>query len=254
MFLKLFRSKKKAKPNYPVKIQLQFPKKDLIFEAFSPTEQYRLAGYGGEKYFLDRFTSALQKDDIVFDIGASVGLMTVHSAATVDEGKVVAFEPDPDTFKRLKHNVALNDLTNVTYVSWAASDMQGEVSLFSDGASGKAPSLREQTNRPGAPKGKVTVLTRTIDAAIISGELPLPTVLKIDIEGAEILCLRGALKLVSGELGDKPRLIFLELHPVFLPDFGSTADEVHNLILKQGYQVVWEEKRHDQIHFCYQIC
>lgn len=252
MFFNRLRFKKKIK--YPIKIKLELLEKKLFFEAFCPVEKFRIAEYGGEKFFLDHFVRALTRDDIVFDIGASVGLMTIHSAVSVDKGKVVAFEPDPETFNRLKHNVELNHLSNVAYAPWATSDVQGEVALFSDGASGFAPSLRKQTNRPGAPAGQIIIPTKTLDTAILNGEIPLPTVLKIDIEGAEILCLRGALKLLRGELGKKPRLIFLELHPVFLPDFNSNADEVHDLILNQGYQVVWEKKRDDQVHYCYQSC
>jgi FkbM family methyltransferase len=178
--------------------------------------------------------------------------MTVHSAVFAKQGKVIAFEPDPETRERLKHNVSLNNISNVVFVSWAVSDSAGEVSLFTDGASGYAPTLREQTNREGAPKNKVTVQTRTLDEEILAGNLPLPTVLKIDIEGAEVLCLRGAQKLLSGQLGQKPRLIFMELHPEFLPSFGSTGEEVHNFVLSHGYSVVWQEKRDAQIHYCYQ--
>jgi FkbM family methyltransferase len=252
MVLRWLRRKRKKEDKYPIMVKLKSLEKVLSFEVFSPVEKYRIAGYGGEKGFLEYFISTLKDDDVVFDIGASVGLMTVHSAAEVSNGKVVAFEPDPETFRRLKHNVELNNLTNVIYAPWATSDSQGEVALFSDGANGFAPSLREQTNRPGAPKGQVMVPTKVLDDVVAAGELPHPTVLKIDIEGAEILCLRGAIKLIKGELGTKPRLIFLELHPVFLPDFGSTPNEVHDLVLEQGYQVVWEEKRDDQIHYCYE--
>lgn len=249
---RLFAKQNNQTPNYPMKIELDSSRGKLHFEAFSPVEKFRIADYGDEKYFLDRFIEALKPNDIVFDIGASVGLVSIHAATFTDSGKVIAFEPDHETFERLKHNVSLNNLSNIEFVSWAVSDTQGKVILFSDGASGFAPTLREQKNRPGAPTNQVTVQTRTLDEAILSGDLPLPTVLKIDIEGAEVLCLRGASKLLRGELGDKPRLVFLELHPEFLPYFGSSRTEVHNFVLSKGYSVVWENECHGQIHYCYQ--
>jgi FkbM family methyltransferase len=193
--------------NFPVLIELTTSKGELRFEAFSPVENYRIANYGDEKFFVEKFTESLKTDDVIFDIGASVGLMTVHAAVFASQGQVIAFEPDPETMDRLQHNVSLNDLSNVVFIPWAVSDSQGEVSLFTDGASGYAPSLKEQTNREGAPKTQITIQTRTLDNEIISGNLPLPSVLKIDIEGAEILCLRGAKKLLAGELGEKPKLI-----------------------------------------------
>lgn len=238
--------------NFPISITLTTSKKKLRFEAFSPVENYRIANYGDEKFFVEKFTESLETDDVIFDVGASVGLMTVHAAVFANQGQVIAFEPDPETMERLKHNVSLNAISNVTFVSWAVSNLTGEASLFTNGASGYAPSLKEQTNREGAPKNKITVQTRTLDDEILASNLPLPTVLKIDIEGAEVLCLRGAQKLLSGQLGEKPRLIFLELHPEFLPSFGATGEEVHNFVLNHGYSVVWEQKRDAQIHYCYQ--
>ncbi|NJO52766.1 MAG: FkbM family methyltransferase [Leptolyngbyaceae cyanobacterium RM2_2_4] len=198
--------------SFPIQVNLKTKEGFLKFEAFSSVEHYRIAGYGGEKSFLDKFTSLLKNDDIVFDIGASVGLMTVHAAAYAKEGKVIAFEPDPETMERLKHNVSLNKgVSSVMFLPWAASDRSEDVILFTDGASGCAPTLREQNNRKNAPKTQITVQTKSIDNEILSGNLPLPTVLKIDIEGAEILCLRGAKKLISGQLGKRPRLIFFRV-------------------------------------------
>jgi FkbM family methyltransferase len=243
----------KQSPEFPVRITLNANFGKVHFEAFSPVELYRTANYGDEKLFVDKFTESIKADDIIFDIGASVGLMTVHAAVLLSKkGQIIAFEPDPDTMERLKHNVSLNSVSNVVFVSWAVSDGAGEVSLFTDGASGNAPTLREQIDREGCPKNQITVQTKTLDSEILASNLPLPTVLKIDIEGAEVLCLRGAQKLLSGQLGEKPRLIFLELHPQFLPSFGTTGKEVHNFVLNHGYSVVWEQKRDDQVHYCYQ--
>ena len=247
----LFLKNTKYSLNYPVSIKLNTTKGSLKFQAFSPVESYRIADYGDEKFFVEKFTQLIVNDDIVFDIGASVGLITLHSALFAKLGKVYSFEPDPDTMYRLKHNVSLNDFSNVVLVPKAVSDFVGVVSLFTDGSSGKAPTMREQINRKGSPKTIITVPTTTLDSEILAGNLPLPTILKIDIEGAEYLCLNGSQMLLSGKLGNKPRLIFMELHPEFLPSFGTTWEVVHNFVLNQGYSIIWEQKRDNQIHYCY---
>src|SRR5690348_9377373 len=92
----------KKESKYPRAIDLPFKKGTLHFEACSDVECFRISNYGGEKGFLDQFVEALRAGDVVFDIGASIGLMTVHAAAAVQNGKVVAFEPDPETLQRLK--------------------------------------------------------------------------------------------------------------------------------------------------------
>jgi FkbM family methyltransferase len=51
---------------------------------------------------LEQFVFAIQPDDVVFDVGASVGLMTVYDASAAFKGRVFAFELDP-----LFHHLAI---------------------------------------------------------------------------------------------------------------------------------------------------
>lgn len=217
----------------------------LRFRLHNPTERFRVVEYGGEQPFWERFLGELRSDDIVYDIGASVGLISLAAAQIAAAGVVYAFEPDPETRERLAANGALNGLGNLWIVPWAVSDEAGELMLYSDGAAGFAPSLAPQT-RQGAPTGQVMVRADSLDAALERGELPPPTVIKIDIEGAEILCLRGCRRLLAGAFGSPPRLIAVELHPEFLPDFGSSAAEVCAAIEAAGYTLSWSQQRDGQ--------
>jgi FkbM family methyltransferase len=236
---------------YPRKVVLPGPHGPLRFRVHNPIEEYRIAGYGGEQEFLERFMTELVPEDVVFDIGASIGLMTMFAAAAAPLGRVCAFEPDPATAQRLARNVALNKLSNVEILSWAVGEQEGRTTLFTDGPGGNAPTLRRQQGREGAPSGAVEVQVRTLDTALREGLLPHPSVLKIDIEGAEILCLRGGEGLLGGRFGTRPRLLFLEVHPAFLPAFGATAAEVTGLVESLGYQVRWQGERGEQTHYCY---
>jgi hypothetical protein len=79
------------------------------------------------------------------------------------------------------------------------------------------------------------------------GRLPRPTVIKLDIEGAEILALRGAKQLLTGP--DRPRALFIEVHDTYLPGFGSSAGEVHEILREYGYtHDVYRAKRDGQTH------
>jgi tRNA G37 N-methylase Trm5 len=130
------------KRDFPVTISLPFKQTTLLFEVNNPIERYRSADFGDEEEFLDEFVLSIRPNDVVFDIGASVGLMTVYAAAAAPKGQVFAFEPDPETMTRLKRNVLLNDLSNVTFLPWALSDRVEEVILYTDGVAGAAPSIR----------------------------------------------------------------------------------------------------------------
>lgn len=222
----------------------------LRFTVHNRVEEHRIAAYGGEYEILKRFLDLLQPADIVFDVGASVGLYTVAAAALVDRGMVYAFEPDPETRMRLEENVLLNQFGNVQSVPWAVSDSEGTVTLYSDGAAGFAPSLVLQT-RKGAPSGQVSVSTRSLDIALSRSELPIPDILKIDIEGAESICLRGSERLLKGEFGKRPRSLLLELHPEVLPAFGSSPQQIREFMTRVGYELTWTETRASEEHLCY---
>jgi FkbM family methyltransferase len=222
----------------------------LKFNVYSPVERYRVAEYGGEREVLNRFLNMLEPTDVVYDIGASVGLYTIAAASFSDQSKVYSFEPDPDTRARLQENVRLNQLNNVQLVTWAVSDQEGEILLYTNGATGFAPSLVLQ-DRPGAPTGQVRVSTCSLDIALSRDELPLPNALKIDIEGAEALCLRGCKQLLRGELGRHPRILLLELHPEFLPYFDSSVEEIKQFLMDLNYELRWAQVRDAQEHLCY---
>lgn len=233
-----------AKAFVPHKVNLrEFSQAGRRFYVNNPIEAYRIESFGGEREFTRMILDELRPADVFFDIGSSVGLVTVHAAEIAD--KVVAFEPDPEVRASLERNLAANPEDNVTIVDWAVSDTIARTVLYTDGSSGGSPSLRKVGNRP-----SIEVETRSIDAAIEHGELPIPDVMKIDIEGAEMLAIRGMEKLLRQPTG--VRKVFIEIHPEFLPAFGSSAAEVKTAMTDCGFTICYEKKRSDQIHCVYE--
>jgi len=210
------------------------------FYCSSKVEVFRTIKYGGEESSLGAFVFLLQEDDTIWDVGTSIGLFTIHSADKVK--KIISFEPEPSIYARLNENVSLNNLNHkVTTYPYALGAESGKMSLNSDGINGMSPSLQNLDRH----KNHVEVEVKTIDSLIENG-LPTPTVLKIDIEGAEILALLGAKNLLASE--NKPRLLFVEIHPNFLKSFDSTSDKVLLLIKENGYNILSTQKRDDQFH------
>lgn len=212
----------------------------LRFICGNRTEYYRSVEFGGEKKSLASFLFMLEPDDVVWDIGASIGLFATHAASIVK--KVVAFEPDPATFNRLKQNVDLNGFTSkVVLHQIALGSEQGKITLQTDGLDGNAPSIANL----GRHKHAVEVEIATIDKLVKEGEIA-PTVLKIDIEWAEILALRGAKDFLKSSA--KPRLLFIEVHPTFLGNYNSDASEVENIVKESGYKTIGINRRGEQFH------
>lgn len=81
------------KQPYPLQIILDSPTGKLKFQAYSAVEKFRISEYGSEKEFLDYFISHIRSDDIIYDIGASVGLITVFSASYAKQEKLFGDEP-----------------------------------------------------------------------------------------------------------------------------------------------------------------
>ncbi|KKG09817.1 hypothetical protein EO98_01285 [Methanosarcina sp. 2.H.T.1A.6] len=206
-----------------------------------PIEEYRIVKFGDEKSFLDKFLDYIQKDDVFFDIGSNIGLYSIYAAKKVV--KVISFEPDDEIRVRLVKNISINNAKNISVIDWAVSDIEETRSLYSDGTGGYSPSLCEIKGRF---KGHKTISCNSIDNAIRDKILPIPTVIKIDIEGAEYLALRGMNKLLVSK--KSPRIIFIEIHPLFLKDFNSSSDETIHFLESCGYKLEYKNCRDNEIH------
>ena len=220
-----------------------FEKKGCRFEITTRMEKVRVLSLGEEEEFVRRLLAEIRPGDVYFDIGSCVGLHALHAA--LYGAQVVAFEPDPGYRRRLKRNIKINGLKkSVRVIEWAVSDRRGRAKLYTDGVNGNSPSLYLVGDR-----GAVVVKTDTIDNAILEGRIPKPDLVKLDIEGAEILALRGMKRLLVSN--SAPRCLFVEFHPEFLHGFNSSVDECMELIESFGYVQEHCESRSNQLHCIY---
>jgi FkbM family methyltransferase len=229
---------------YPQRITLTtFHAEGCHFEVSHATEKWRVRGLADEDTFIRAFLAEIQPGDMCFDVGSCVGMYALHAA--LRGAAVVAFEPDPAYRKRLKRNIRLNRLRKmITVVPWAVSDQPGTVRLYTDGVKGASPSMRQVGERRA-----VEVKTDTLDRALASGHLPMPTLLKMDIEGAEYLALRGMQQMLTHP--HAPRTLYIELHPTFLELFGASTETCTALIESYGYTNTSMLSYHDQMHCIY---
>lgn len=228
------------KDPWPYVVNLDaFDPAGVKFEVSNRTEEFRVVSHGGETEYTAAMLADLRPDDVLYDVGGNVGMVALHAAAICT---TVAFEPDPSYRRRLEGNAALNPSRRLTIEPIAVSDSDGSVTLYTDGDDGISPSLADRGDR-----GTVTAMARSLDSLIEERRLPVPTAIKLDIEGAEILALRGGAHLFSGP--DRPRALFIEVHDTLLEGFGSSADEVYELLEKYGYtDTVYRARRADQTH------
>ncbi len=159
---------------------------------------YWLGSYEWEK--CRAFEAVIPAGGVVYDVGANVGYYTLLAAEIVGpNGRVVAFEPLPRNLHYLRAHLSLNGVTNVLLSDAAAWDSPGTV-RFDPG-----PDNSEGHVTSG---GEFDVHAVTLDEFRTENGLPLPDVIKMDIEGGELHALRGAVSILT----DAAPLVFLATH------------------------------------------
>ena len=143
-----------------------------------------------ERANVNYILSNLKKDDFFLDAGANIGFYTVLAAKIVGpKGRVIAIEMMPDTAEKLRSHLKLNKLDNVTIVQNALSDKTDQVVIARTkvGHYGQATILNSKTEEFGFSEFKVS--TTTLDE--ITRDIEEVSILKMDLEGAELSAIRG---------------------------------------------------------------
>jgi len=135
---------------------------------------------------------------VIIDVGAYVGFYTLMLAHFYPQAKVIAIEASPTTFATLQRNCTeINATHNVILINKAISDADDETVDFylRDSESTLLNEYLSEsisiTNNPRL-KNIVKVKTLTIDKLISTMNFKEILLLKVDIEGAEVLALNGA--------------------------------------------------------------
>lgn len=132
------------------------------------------------------FIKNTKKGAIFVDIGAYCGYYSLIAAKLVgEEGKVFAFEPHPDNYKMLIRTISFNKLNNIVPINKAVSDKTGKTKLFLD-TCGQHTIIYNNVLR----KKYLEVETINLDRFFEENKIS-PDIIKMDIEGAELLALKG---------------------------------------------------------------
>lgn len=127
---------------------------------------------------------------VVWNIGANIGFLALLIAKLAGEdGLVLAVEPTPATAEAARKNARLNGFDHLLVIQKAVSDADGEVTFHVDD-NGTTNSLIHDNHRPSRP---IRVEAVTLDTFARSQTRP-PTLVTIDVEGAEARVLLGALE------------------------------------------------------------
>jgi FkbM family methyltransferase len=169
-------------------------------------------GYLFEKYTTMVINSFIPRDGVFIDVGTNVGCISIPVSNMVPDGRVISFEAFKPTFNVLVDNIRLNSRNNITAVNKAAghknmmTTLDANVDKFEDYELKKyTTNLQDNIGgvRIGADGPPVEMVS--LDSWCIENDIKRVDVLKVDVEGAEPLVIKGAMDIISRF---KPIIIF----------------------------------------------
>ncbi len=177
-------------------------------------------------------SAIVRRGDNCLDIGANFGWFTTLLSGLTggEKGSVYAFEPMPDVFDGLKINVRLNNLPkNVFLSNLALGDEIKQVALhrFTD-----LPSGHSSLSAAGRENFQVfNVPMTTLDSYLAERKIENVDFIKLDIEGAEMMFLRGATKLFEQKI---PPFIIAEMALGTTEGFGYLPNDLIEFIRRHA--------------------
>jgi FkbM family methyltransferase len=190
-----------------------------------------------EKKVIQDILSSINSSDVFFDIGANFGRYTCTIGKIHSGISITAFEPNPKTAHILKYNISENDIGNSNVYEFAASDFEGRIDLVLDEGLERAR-LKSSDSDSSA---EVSVEAVRVDHFIKANNLAKPSVVKIDVEGAELRAIRGMRQLLRRP---ECRLVYCEVHPFLMEKFGDSEDVLLEELESSGFkiEVIYERR------------
>jgi FkbM family methyltransferase len=180
----------------------------------------------------------LQPGMVVYDIGANIGYISLMFARLIDEsGRLYAFEALPANIQRLNQNIALNGFEQrITIIHKAVVDVTKPVKflIHSSGAMGKAEG---SAGRNEHYNQNVLVKGISLDDFIFNKGNTKPDLIKMDIEGGEVLAMKGLSRTIK------------EIHPIFFIELHGekAADAVWTALHSADYRLYHMVKGYPEI-------
>lgn len=206
---------------------------DAVFNIDTRIEFERISDIGDEEPVLHDLLGRLNSDDVFFDIGANIGLYSCLVGRSIPNGQVIAFEPHPKNLEKLQDNMSSNDVIGQA-LQLALSDTESIVPFdLGNGEAGIGKSSIVDSNH--SNKNSVSsVPTVPGDTLIEQGVVPIPSVIKVDVEGAEGKVLNG----LNDTLAESDcRLVYCEIHHEEMHKFGTESVEIHQQLRDAGFEV-----------------
>jgi len=173
------------------------------------------------------FREMLPKGARVVDIGANIGYYALIEAQVAQ--KVYAIEPEPQNLELLRESIKLNSCgSRIEIHELAISNTIGKTWLH---ISDYPNEHRLRTSSDVQQARDIEVGSTTLDEFVRDKEFD---VIRMDLEGGEWFVIKGMTKILSE---NKPLLLFIEIHPTLIKDYGGDAMVLLQTLLDSGFKI-----------------
>lgn len=194
---------------------------------------------------LSRFLAQeLRHGDVLLDVGAHIGVHALAAARRLQThggGRVLAFEPTPDSAAKLRTGAGRNGL-DITVVESALGDAPGEMALFADDRYDPADAGVRSAFGTG-PLVAVTPVT-TFDEWAAANHLTQLDIVKIDVEGCEAAVLRGMRESLQQR---QPRALLVEIKQNSIGRAPTSDQQLRALLSDLGYETTGRVFDHNEL-------
>ncbi|UCH71580.1 MAG: FkbM family methyltransferase [Thermoplasmatales archaeon] len=178
---------------------------------------------------------SLKEGDVFVDVGTHLGYYACIAGKICH--KVYGFEVDKNVFEILNKNIKYNDLSNVEVFNYGVTNKDGFVKIPKISKPNPILEIINDNTTYNFCKVKAISLDE-----FFKNKKNKPTVIKIDVEGAELLVLEGMQSLLTNE----NIKLFLEIHGKRLHKFNTNPKEIISFLNNYGYEV-YEITKHMNI-------
>jgi FkbM family methyltransferase len=165
---------------------------------------------------------------VILDCGANIGIFTIKYALC-SSNRVIAIEPNPLAFNRLKKNIEANNISNVTALNTGISSSGGTAKLYW-GHSTLGGSINKQKDKV---ENSVDIKLTTLDDIVAKYDIKSVDLLKVDVEGSEYDALTAAEKTLV-----ITKRVILEYHS------DDLRDQCETLLNDFGFKRIHEIPEH----------
>jgi FkbM family methyltransferase len=223
--------------------------------AWKSVEDYEPESLAALKRWMEK-----SAEPVLVDVGCSFGIVSCAGLFSNPSARVIALDSDRQSLKSTQRMCACApNVSERLFLVWGfASDEPTQAVDFRDAHQTTLRALAQPgiTGKPDdvhyvcldSDAGEASIARHSLDHLIPSESLPGASILlKCDVEGAELLVLKGASRLLS----QRHPALLISVHPPTLPKYGATKEEVRSFLSSHGYAISILAIDHEEHWWCF---